>query len=338
MSAAGAFINDFFPLFLLGAVFGRLMDTTGAARRIADTITSMLGARSAITAVTLSCAVLTYGGVSLFVVAFAVFPLAQTLFRHADIPKRLIPASIALGAFTFTMTALPGTPAIQNAIPMPYFGTTAFAAPGLGIVAALIMGLGGTAWLMRQMRRAATAGEGFVPHDAGPAPAAQALLPEVGTGADPRGADDPARTVPLALALALILTVLCLNYTLSQHVLPTLDADYLSEAAFGATELTRVVGKWAIVLSLVAGIAVLWTGLFRQMTDPVRTLAAGAESRACCRCSTRPALSDLARWSRPWKSSAMWPMRCRPHPVDPSCPWLCPPAFWPGSPARPWAG
>ena len=92
----------------------------------------------------LACGILTYGGVSLFVVAFAVFPIAAALFREAGVPKRLIPATIALGSFTFTMTALPGTPQIQNAIPAPFFGTNAFAAPGLGIIAALIMFGGGT--------------------------------------------------------------------------------------------------------------------------------------------------------------------------------------------------
>jgi H+/gluconate symporter-like permease len=91
---------------------------------------------------------LTYGGVSAFVVAFAIFPVAAALFRAADIPKRLMPGAWRLGAFTFTMSALPGTPAIQNAIPMPFFGTTAFAAPGLGIIAGLvIMFVFGIAWL-----------------------------------------------------------------------------------------------------------------------------------------------------------------------------------------------
>jgi H+/gluconate symporter-like permease len=115
--------------------------------------------------VILSCAAMTYGGVSLFVVAFAVWPIASALFREADLPKVLIPATIALGAFTFTMTALPGTPAIQNAIPMPYFGTTPFAAPGLGLITgALMLGLG-WAWLECRARRwgramARTAAEG----------------------------------------------------------------------------------------------------------------------------------------------------------------------------------
>jgi H+/gluconate symporter-like permease len=123
MGAAGGFIIQYFPVFLLGAVFGKLMEDSGSAEVLANSIIARLGEQRSILAVVLSCAVMTYGGVSLFVVAFAVYPIAAALFRRADLPKRLIPATIALGAFTFTMTALPGTPAIQNAIPMPFFGT-----------------------------------------------------------------------------------------------------------------------------------------------------------------------------------------------------------------------
>jgi H+/gluconate symporter-like permease len=108
--------------------------------------------------------VLTYGGVSLFVVAFAVYPIARQLFREADIPKRLIPACVAAGSFTFTMTALPGTPAIQNAIPAPYFGTNTFAAPGLGTIAGALMFAGSLAWLSWRAARARAASEGYGAH------------------------------------------------------------------------------------------------------------------------------------------------------------------------------
>jgi H+/gluconate symporter-like permease len=137
MRSASAFITQFFPLFLLGALFGKL--DSGSALAIARALTGRLGRERAILAVVLACAMLTYGGVSLFVVAFVVVPVADALFREADVPHRLIPAAVALGAFSFTMTALPGTPSIQNAIPMPYFGTNAFAAPGLGLIAAAVI-------------------------------------------------------------------------------------------------------------------------------------------------------------------------------------------------------
>ncbi|MDP3172714.1 MAG: GntP family permease, partial [Polaromonas sp.] len=152
MRALGGFVIAFFPLFLLGALFGKLMQASGAARVLALAIVARLGERRAVSSVVLACALLTYGGVSLFVVAFAVYPIAVELFRAANLPKRLIPATIALGAFTFTMTALPGTPAIQNAIPMPYFGTTPFAAPGLGLLAGLLMLVLGLAWLSHRAR------------------------------------------------------------------------------------------------------------------------------------------------------------------------------------------
>jgi len=138
MPALGGFVTLFFPLFLLGAVFGKLMEASGAARALALALVGRLGPARALPAVVGACALLTYGGVSLFVVAFAVFPVAAELFRTANLPRRLIPGAIALGAFSFTMSALPGTPAIQNAIPMPFFGTTPFAAPGLGIIAAIV--------------------------------------------------------------------------------------------------------------------------------------------------------------------------------------------------------
>ena len=110
MGAAAGFIGQFFPLFLLGAVFGKVMEDSGAVRAIADTLTVRLGSERAILAVVLAGAALTYGGVSLFVALFVLAPMAEALFRHADIPRRLMPPAIALGTFTFTMMALPGTP------------------------------------------------------------------------------------------------------------------------------------------------------------------------------------------------------------------------------------
>ena len=106
-------------------------------------------------------ALVTYGGVSLFVAFFVLAPMAQAMFRAANIPRRLMPAAIALGTCTFTMSAMPGTPSIQNAIPMPFFGTTPFAAPGLGIIASLIMLGFGLRWLHRAESAARRSGEGY---------------------------------------------------------------------------------------------------------------------------------------------------------------------------------
>jgi H+/gluconate symporter-like permease len=125
------FVKLYFPVFLLGAVFGKLIELSGFSRAIVAAAIQILGRRHAIPVIVLVCALLTYGGVSLFVVAFAVYPFAAELFRQSAIPKRLIPATVALGAFSFTMDALPGTPQIQNIIPTSFFGTNAWAAPGL---------------------------------------------------------------------------------------------------------------------------------------------------------------------------------------------------------------
>jgi len=149
MGSAAGFVAQFFPLFLLGALFGKLMDDSGSVTAIANFMTAKLGPSRSILAVVLAGALVTYGGVSLFVAMFVIAPMGQALFRAADIPNRLLPAAVALGTTTFTMTAMPGTPAIQNAIPMPFFGTTAFAAPGLGLIASAVMLGFGLWWLAR---------------------------------------------------------------------------------------------------------------------------------------------------------------------------------------------
>src|ERR1700704_4575427 len=161
MGSAARFLAQFFPLFLLGALFGKLMDDSGSVQSVAQFMTDRLGPRRAVLAVVLAGALVTYGGVSLFVAFFVLAPMAQALFRAADIPHRLMPAAIALGTSTFTMSALPGTPAIQNAIPMPFFGTNPFAAPGLGLTASAIMLGFGLWWLARAEAGARRAGEAY---------------------------------------------------------------------------------------------------------------------------------------------------------------------------------
>lgn len=155
------FLKLYFPLFLLGAVFGKLIEISGFARSIVGAVTGMLGEGRAVVAIVLVGAILTYGGVSLFVAVFAVYPFAAELFRRSDIPKRLIPGTIALGAFTFTMDTLPGTPQIQNIIPTSFFKTDSFAAPILGIIGAIFVFTCGVLYLEWRRRRAAAAGEGY---------------------------------------------------------------------------------------------------------------------------------------------------------------------------------
>ena len=160
MSGFVNFAKQWFPVFMLSAVFGKLMEETGMAKSIAISLSRMMGKERAVLGVP-SCAVLTYGGISLFVVVFAVYPLALSMFREANISRKLIPGTVALGAFTFTMTALPGTPQIQNLIPMQYYETSPTSAPIMGIVAALIMGVGGYFYLKWRQKKLAEQGEVF---------------------------------------------------------------------------------------------------------------------------------------------------------------------------------
>jgi len=156
MSSAARFLAQFFPLFLLGAVFGKLMDDSGSVSAVARFMTRTMGKGRALLALVLAGAMVTYGGVSLFVAFFVLVPMAQELFRAAAIPRRLIPAAVVLGTSTFTMSAMPGTPSIQNAIPMPFFGTTPFAAPGLGIIGPSSCSASGCGGLVGPRRRPVT--------------------------------------------------------------------------------------------------------------------------------------------------------------------------------------
>ncbi len=280
MGAAGDFIVRYFPLFLLGAVFGKLMEDSGSAEVLASAIVERLGDTRAILAVVLSCAVMTYGGVSLFVVAFAVYPIAAALFRKANLPKRLIPGTIALGAFTFTMTALPGTPAIQNAIPMPYFGTSPFAAPGLGILTGLVMLGLGQVWLSRRANQAREAGEGYGNHNDAP-PADHLREHAAGEGFDlaevkPQA---PLRDLPpMMLALLPIVLVIALNLLFTAVVIPAMDTGYLAEPTYGATSIDSVRGVWSVIAALVIAIVVIIATNLKRLKALTTTLDSGANA------------------------------------------------------------
>jgi H+/gluconate symporter-like permease len=265
MGGAARFLAQFFPLFLLGALFGKLMDDSGSVSAIARFMTERLGPRRAVLAVVLAGAMVTYGGVSLFVAFFVLAPMAQALFRAADIPHRLMPAAIALGTSTFTMSALPGTPAIQNAIPMPFFGTTPFAAPGLGVIAAAIMLGFGLWWLRRAEAAARGAGEGYggAVDSAAEAAAADELVRERATTArefDPAEIDRGrhSETVPPVLLAALpLVVVIGVNFLMALVLLPRLDTSFLAEERWGATSLQAVGGVWAVAVALAAAILTL---------------------------------------------------------------------------------
>jgi len=160
------FLKLYFPVFVLGAVFGKLIEISGFSKSIVSATIKLVGAQRAMLSIVIVCGLLTYGGVSLFVVVFAVYPFAAELFRQSNIPKRLIPGTIALGAFTFTMDALPGSPQIQNIIPTSFFGTTSWAAPTLGVIGTVFILALGLSYLEWRRRSALKAGEGYAGSDA----------------------------------------------------------------------------------------------------------------------------------------------------------------------------
>ena len=285
MSSAAGFIAQFFPLFLLGALFGKLMEDSGSVTAIARFMTGKLGMRRTMLAVVLSGALVTYGGVSLFVAFFVLAPMATVLFRNAGIPRRLMPAALMLGTSTFTMSAMPGTPAIQNAIPMPFFGTTPFAAPGLGLVASAIMLGFGLWWLARAERRARVAGEGFgdTLEPASVAAAAGGVVRERATVSQ---AFDPAEArhgapgedlPPVAVAFGPLAVVIGVNLLMSLWVLPRLDVSYLDEPRFGTT-LSAVGGVWSVSVALAAAIATAVVLNFRRFPALRATVDAGANA------------------------------------------------------------
>ena len=246
MAALGGYILKFFPIFLLGALFGQLMVDSGAATSISNWIMQKLGHKRAILTVVIACGILTYGGVSLFVVAFAIYPIAKSMFQAADIPKRLIPGAIALGSFTFTMTALPGTPSIQNAIPIPYFGTNVFAAPGIGIISGLVMFGLGAMWLQSRANKAQNKGEGY--------------------GVDTQESEKLTDGVtsqghmPILLALLPLLLVIGVNALFTYAIFPSVDFSGLKDL-YPKLEPAKQTGLWSLIIALV--VACLSLILFR---------------------------------------------------------------------------
>jgi len=293
MGSAARFLAQFFPIFLLGAIFGKLMDDSGSVSAVADFMTKSLGERRAILAVVLAGAFVTYGGVSLFVAFFVLSPMAQALFRAAAVPRRLMPAAIVLGTSTFTMSALPGTPSIQNAIPMPFFGTTPFAAPGLGIIAAAIMLGFGLWWLARAEAAARRTGEGYgsealVTVDKA---ADDEIVRERATTArefDPaeiHHGDRSALTPPVFFAALPLVIVVAVNLLMSLVVLPRFDFSYLAEERWGATSISAVAGVWSVVVALAAAITTVILCNRSRLRSLRQSMDAGANA------SVLPALS-----------------------------------------------
>ncbi|MDW7550881.1 GntP family permease [Pseudoalteromonas peptidolytica] len=167
MDGFAGFLSAWFFMFLLGSLFGKFMEDSGAADSVARYIVNKLGMKHAVLAVVIACAVLTYGGVSVFIVAFSVYPMALSLFKDANLPRRFIPATLAFGSVTFTMTSA-GSPEIQNWIPIKYLGTSPYAAWEVSLVVAIFMAITGYWWLKKMITKAVANGEHFEARDDDP--------------------------------------------------------------------------------------------------------------------------------------------------------------------------
>ncbi|PLT32738.1 GntP family permease [Bacillus sp. V5-8f] len=252
------FIKNYFPVFLLGAIFGKLVEMSGLAGSIAKTIVNLVGAKRAILAIVAMCAILTYSGVSLFVVAFAVYPFAANLFREANIPKRLIPGSIALGALSFTMDALPGTPQIQNVIPTSFFNTTIYAAPTLGFIGGTFVAVLGLLYLQSRAKKLMAAGEGYYGFDK--AEGEMAAAAEAMKSPPPEVPEIKEKTSTLRQFLAFVPLILVgvMNKVFTELV-PKWYPDGFDFASigledFGVLDVSKVTSIWSVEMALIIGI------------------------------------------------------------------------------------
>ena len=261
------FVKNYFPVFMLGAVFGKVIELSGFSKSIVSAVIRLIGSGRAMLSIVLVCAILTYGGVSLFVVVFAVYPFAAEMFRQSDIPKRLIPCTIALGAFTFTMDALPGTPQIQNIIPTTFFNTTTWAAPWLGLFGSLFILVCGLAYIESRRRAAQARNEGY--------------------GTDLRNEPEPfeAETLPNPwIAISPLVVVGIANFFLTKLVPRAYGT--VHEFTLGAhakpvvTQIGSVAAIWAVEGALLLGIltvfAFAWRPVLTKFADGSKAAVAGS--------------------------------------------------------------
>lgn len=247
------FVKNYFPVFLLGAVFGKVIELSGFSKSIVSAVIGLVARKRAIVATVLVCGLLTYGGVSLFVVVFAMYPVACEMFKQSDIPKRLIPGTLALGALTFTMDSLPGTPQIQNIIPTVHFKTTVYAAPWLGTIGGLFIFITGIAYLEWRRRQAVTANEGYgTGHSNEPEPISQ---------------ENP---VNPWIAILPLVAVSALNYLFTALIKAHYGKESYDVALPGlakplSIDMSPVIAIWAVEGALLVGIFLVFVFGFNRL-------------------------------------------------------------------------
>src|SRR3954451_24372671 len=259
------FVKNYFPVFMLGAVFGKVIELSGFSKSIVSAVIGVLGRERAVLSIVVVCAILTYGGVSLFVVVFAVYPFAAEMFRQGDIPKRLIPCTIALGAFSFTMDALPGTPQIQNIIPTTFFNTSTWAAPILGLIGSVFVFVIGIAYIENRRRAAHKSGGGY--------------------GKELFNEHEPIEEKDLPnpwIAVSPLVVVGVANFVLTQSVLRAYGAKH--EAMLGGHPIVTQVGPvaaiWSVEGALLLGILTVfvfaWRPVLARFAEGSKAAVAGA--------------------------------------------------------------
>jgi H+/gluconate symporter-like permease len=266
MEKTVGFLKNYFPVFMLGAVFGKVIELSGFSKSIVAAVIGVLGRQRAVLSIVVVCAILTYGGVSLFVVVFAVYPFAAEMFRQSGIPKRLMPATIALGAFTFTMDSLPGSPQIQNIIPTTFFKTTTWAAPWLGLIGGLFILILGLLYIEGRIRAAKAKGEGY--------------------GTELRNEPEPFEAEKLPnpwIALAPLVVVGVANFVLTFAVPRAYGTTHqitIGTAKPIVTQVSSVAAIWAVEGALLLGIltvfAFAWRPVIAKFADGSKAAVAGA--------------------------------------------------------------
>ena len=260
-----AFVRNYFPVFMLGAVFGKVIELSGFSKSIVSAVIALVGKERAVLSIVMVCAILTYGGVSLFVVVFAVYPFAAEMFRQSGIPKRLIPCTIALGAFSITMDAMPGTPQIQNIIPTTFFHTTAWAAPWLGLIGSVFVLAVGVSYIESRRRAAQAKDEGY----------GTKLVNE------PEAFAEEKLPNPW-IALSPLIMVGVANLVLTQVVPRGYGATH--QMTLGAkpivTQIASVAAIWAVEGALLLGICMVfllaWGPVTKRFADGSKAAVAGA--------------------------------------------------------------